>query len=125
MNIAAYMVAGISVLTVITSMVYSFPLAEVVGSSMKPTLLDVDVILCCRFYKPTLGNIYVYDSPSGLRVVKRLFAVNDKKECFFIGDNREYSTDSREYGYVSQKAIVAEVIFHKKRGKNNEGTKNT
>ena len=101
---------------------YMFPLAEVVGTSMVPTYNHGDIVLCQRFkifQRLELGKVYVFVSPcESLKLaVKRLNKISSKGNCYFLGDNSSNSYDSRNYGYVSQKSIIAKVLWKIKKAK--------
>lgn len=93
------------------------------GVSMYDTLIDGDIyatlpVLSVKQLVP--GDIYIYTPPQGGHkyVVKRLISleklVKDGKEsaeCYFIGDNREESFDSRDYGAVSNDKVRRKILF--------------
>ena len=105
---------------------YLFPLVQVVGNSMHPTYKDTEIIMGTRLYfKSRLkkGDVIVYHSPDGRIVIKRIFKVMKDKvvlnktlfnrvETYYycVGDNSEYSHDSRNYGYIDSKKLVCKVI---------------
>ena len=108
--------------------VYSFPLAVVDGDSMYPTLYHGDILLCRRVfikrrrsYSP--GEILVFEAPyedEKYFVIKRVsfFIEQDNtKYLYFLGDNPSKSYDSRMYGLVDCKEVVATVLFRIKRCK--------
>lgn len=103
-------VCGISVF-----LFYLFPILEVSGNSMHPTLKDGQFLLArrvSRTEKLHVGEIYVINSPSGKIAVKRLdHCLADKNLYFFTGDNAEASYDSRSYGYLDREDILAKVII--------------
>ena len=90
----------------------AFPLIEVVGDSMFPTYHDGQLLpsmRVARFVPLCDGRVYVFRSPDGKTVIKRL-AYHDKRKCYFLGDNATVSYDSRAYGYVDRRNIVAVVL---------------
>lgn len=108
--------------------VYSFPLAVVDGDSMYPTFYHGDILLCRRVfikrrrsYSP--GEILVFEAPyedEKYFVIKRVsfFIEQDNtKYLYFLGDNQSKSYDSRMYGLVDCKEVVATVLFRIKRCK--------
>lgn len=125
----------VSVITVILAVVcfvllivYSFPLAVVEGDSMYPTFHEGDILLCRRLfikrrrsYSP--GEILVFEAPyedEKYFVIKRVsFFVEqgNTKYLYFLGDNPKHSYDSRMYGLVDCKVVVATVLFRIKRCK--------
>ena len=112
-----------------------FPIVFIEGNSMHPTLLSGEVYLGVRvFRKKKIRPLQVYvfrppyDSDEQRYVVKRLFNIrrhpNGDVQYFFVGDNRPESYDSREYGFVSYKNVVARLtnirLMQVKRGETNE-----
>ena len=96
----------------LTALFYVFPFIRVVGDSMFPTYHDgqfLPSMRVTRFVPLHDGRVYVFRSPYGETVIKRL-AYHDKRKCYFLGDNAIVSHDSRAYGYVDRKNIVAVVL---------------
>ena len=94
-----------------------FPAFEVCGESMHPTLKEGDKIVTIRCFNKRnliLRNIYAFKAPNdkeGRIVVKRLIGRNKSGQCYFTGDNREKSYDSRYYGYVNSKQVISRFLF--------------
>ena len=89
-----------------------FPTINIIGDSMYPTYKDGEKVKAFRvaFFMPLeVGKVYVYHAPDGNIVVKRLIWVN-KESCYFMGDNRRVSYDSRQYGTVKRSQIIARVF---------------
>lgn len=105
---------------------YLFPLIQVCGDSMYPTYLDSETIVGTRVYRKSklkVGDVIVYESPmeKGRVVIKRIdHFMNDHGNLYIycLGDNADYSYDSRAYGYVSSKNIMCKVI-NQRRNLNN------
>ena len=111
------------IIIVVALLFYLFPLIEVCGNSMYPTFNDGEIVLGCRLIKHfKIGDVFIYRPPVGQKyVIKRLYAVSAVTgNLFFEGDNSEYSYDSRAYGYVMRKDVVARYVLtiHKKKGVN-------
>ncbi|WP_353292255.1 nickel-type superoxide dismutase maturation protease [Synechococcus sp. M16CYN] len=90
-------------------------LLKVQGVSMLPTLGPGDRIvvkpLAVDASLPSCGSIVVVWHPwkSNLRLIKRLHKV-DRNGMILLGDNLSASTDSRQLGAFSPKAVVGVVV---------------
>lgn len=104
-----------------TLLFYCFPYLSVVGDSMMPTYQDGDWGFGTRLFsrkKLTAGDVYVFLSPSSERpVVKRLAFIKDSS-LWFLGDNKDFSEDSRFYGWVEPKRVKVKVLFIVKGNRN-------
>lgn len=105
---------------------FLFPIVQICGYSMFPTMMDGEYHLGRRVFrkkKCKFGEIYVYKPPYEDReehyVIKRLAGIqyerNGEVKYYFLGDNSNDSYDSRYYGYVDSKNVVAHIVL-KKRG---------
>lgn len=77
---------------------------------MSPTLKEgQDVLSINWFVKPKIGDIVVIKQ-EGKKMVKR---VQKTHGCsiFVTGDNKDESTDSRDFGPVSMHQIIGKVIY--------------
>ena len=105
-----FVVVLILIILAIITKYYLFPNLDIVGNSMYPTLLDGEKKHSRRFFNtfdtPKIGRIYVYRDPTGKLVIKRLKMIKDDL-CYFVGDNPSMSYDSRYYGFINRKNIVA------------------
>ena len=92
-----------------------FPITYVRGASMYPAIQHGDILFSARVFnyekhKCKPGRIYVYRSPDERkRVISRLIGIAEG-EYFFEGDNKDDSYDSRHYGLVDPKSVIAEVV---------------
>lgn len=103
---------------------YFFPHCRVYGNSMLPSFHDHEELQARRIffknkfpYKKYLGRVFVYkvNDVDGFTklVIKRLIKVDvsDKGPIlWFEGDNKNESYDSRNYGYVGYRQVVAIVM---------------
>ena len=109
------------VIVVLSLLYYLFPFIEICGESMLPTYFDGEILIGRRITKNSkfqIGKAYVYTHSSPyseeekIVVIKRLTAISaDGKRLFFVGDNRDHSYDSRDYGFVSKDEVIAKVLF--------------
>ncbi|MEL7038299.1 MAG: nickel-type superoxide dismutase maturation protease [Cyanobacteria bacterium J06592_8] len=88
---------------------------QVVGVSMLPQLLPGDEVLVDeRAYQrvhPSSEDVVIVRSPQqpDLRLIKRVFAVDQDGACFVQGDNPSQSIDSRSFGWVERDLILGRV----------------
>ena len=93
-----------------------FMFLTVSGRSMFPTLTEGEKLTSVRSYlcKLQVGDIVVakpYPNDERL-VIKRIADI--KGYCYYLlGDNPDESYDSRNYGWVWKKQIVAKVVTRK------------
>ena len=112
----------IGVITVIIIILLAvFPKVNVIGDSMYPTYKNGESVRAIRiayFFPLVVGAVYVFRSPSGDIVIKRLDHLkwDDPTMCYFVGDNSSVSYDSRNYGYVYRYHIIGMVLFSRKKG---------
>lgn len=99
-----------------------FPLIhfKIEDSSMEPTLKSGDYIIANKlayiFKKPSKGDIIVFKHPKDKNkfLIKRISNGNGDK-YFVLGDNKNYSTDSRHFGAINKHLIVGKLFMHIKR----------
>lgn len=88
---------------------------------MAPTLAAGQLVLVARGLRPRAGDIAVVDGPNGVAMAKRVSAgpgdeampgwILGPDEWLVLGDNREASTDSREFGSLPTSAIRGKVVL--------------
>ncbi len=88
---------------------------------MAPTLRPGQLVLVARGLRPRAGDIVVVEGPNGVEMVKRVSAgpgdeampgwILGPDEWLVLGDNREASTDSREFGALPTEAIIGRVVM--------------
>ncbi len=78
---------------------------------MEPALRDGDLVFGLPYdevRKPVPGDVVLAHSPQvGLDIVKRVAVIDSDDRAWLLGDNPQFSTDSRSFGPVP----VAEVRY--------------
>ena len=81
---------------------------EVSGDSMSPQFESGDRVVVFCWVKIQPGNVIVF-AKNGLRMIKR--AIQKNAERWTVrGDNYSASTDSLDFGYVSEEEIIGRVV---------------
>ena len=89
--------------------------------SMEPTLKSGDYTLVNRlayiFKKPSKGDVIVLRHPmeKDRFLIKRITMITNSDEYYVIGDNRDYSQDSRHFGPIDKSLIVGKLLMRIKR----------
>ena len=83
------------------------------GNSMLPTLKHGQIVIALKAKKPKLSDVVIFDH-LGREKIKRLAGLS-AKGYYVVGDNLEYSEDSRSFGAVSPQHIKAVVFWPKAR----------
>ena len=87
---------------------------KVSGDSMLPTLKNGQQIIAekisCRFLNPKIGDIIILKNSSNINLVKRI-TKKDGGNYFIEGDNKEKSTDSKNFGPIQKNDILAKIIY--------------
>ena len=76
---------------------------------MEPTLTEGDRLLVLRLGKVKKGDVVVARI-SGKEIVKRVSRTNGES-YELLGDNPNYSTDSRSFGKLTKESILGKMIF--------------
>ena len=75
--------------------------------SMYPVLSPGEGVLFERYGEPAVGDIVLARDPrDGRYLIKRIAKTNAPDEYVLLGENPEFSTDSREFGAVSRAALI-------------------
>lgn len=81
------------------------------GRSMEPTLVEGEYLSCNTSRKArksiNVGDIIVFKK-NGYAVIKRVTKIF-RNAYFVVGDNKNHSTDSRQYGSISYKDVIGVV----------------
>ncbi len=87
----------------------------VTGNSMFPLLkAGEEVLVDTKAYHhsfPEIGDLVIAWHPNqpDLRIIKRVVKVDDKGNCFLIGEKSLESSDSRSFGLISSQQIIGKV----------------
>lgn len=84
-------------------------LRRIVGRSMLPALRPNRIVLARRSNNVSPGDVVLLHH-NGLEKIKRVKHIQDDK-IFVLGDNPTESTDSRTFGHIARKNILAKVIW--------------
>ena len=103
---------------------FAWRTVAIAGDSMSPTLLEGDwLVVSWAAELPKLKALKVYvieraDRP-GVFVIKRLMEIGSGENAGKVwveGDNKA-STDSRQWGWISESELRARVLFRYKKAK--------
>lgn len=83
---------------------------RVVGASMVPRLEPGRLIFAARWRRKVQPGDVVIARYKGREIIKRVERTEPNR-IFVIGDNLIQSTDSRHFGWLSRKDIVAKVVW--------------
>ena len=81
---------------------------------MTPTLMEGDIVFINRlaylWHNPRIHDIVaVRDPRDGKIIIKRITQI-EGKHYFVQGDNKQYSTDSREFGMIDRSDILGKML---------------
>ncbi|MDP3988249.1 MAG: S26 family signal peptidase, partial [Candidatus Levybacteria bacterium] len=86
---------------------------KISGHSMQPSFIEGDFVIATPipyfFYSPKAGDVVVFKVKDGKKFIKRIFKKKDES-YYLIGDNRNDSKDSKDFGWIKRKAIIGKVI---------------
>lgn len=81
---------------------------RVVGQSMQPAYRPGTIVLGLRWLRPRVGSVVVAQH-DGRELIKRVARVG-QQGVYVLGDNSQYSTDSRMYGWLALNDIKSVII---------------
>ncbi|MDR1637653.1 MAG: signal peptidase I [Treponema sp.] len=112
--------------TAVAMKLFLFDLVIADGSSMEPAIRPGNVLVVSRlaygfrlpwarsylwrWSAPGIGDVLVFYTPEGQRVVKRCAGFAGMGEFIALGDNSLQSYDSRSYGPVDTDNIIGKVL---------------
>ncbi len=83
---------------------------RVVGNSMHPTLREGQIVAAHMMRNFKVGQVVIAFIDTR-EVVKRIAKIENNGRIYLQGDNESESTDSREYGYISDSKIEGVVFW--------------
>jgi signal peptidase I len=96
---------------------FGFAFYHIPSESMNPTLQTGDVVLIDTWiYNKSLPKtndiLIIKRSPTGLVLAKRLKDIRKlvgQTELYIVGDNQNYSIDSRRFGWITDEYLIGKV----------------
>jgi len=85
-------------------------LRRVQGQSMFPTLRSGQLVVAIRYCPKNLANQVVIVNYGDREIIKRVKWFNNQK-MFLIGDNPQFSQDSRLFGALDRDLFLGHVIW--------------
>jgi nickel-type superoxide dismutase maturation protease len=83
---------------------------RVSGNSMEPTLKRGSLVWALKWFNTLkVGNVVIFEH-QGREKIKRLNKINENK-LYLLSDNKDGSTDSRDFGYIDIDKVKAKVIW--------------
>lgn len=81
------------------------------GRSMCPTFHHGDRVVAIKKWLTSIkkDDVVVIKNKREILLIKRVQHIQNKK-YFVVGDNEKESTDSRKFGWISNKDIIGRVI---------------
>jgi|SRR5579885_2755252 len=78
------------------------------GTSMWPTLVPGRLVVGRRWFSHVRPGDVIIFRHQGLEKIKRVQRV-EAGQVFVVGDNPDTSTDSRHFGWIPARAVVAKI----------------
>ncbi len=97
-------------LTVSLALRLTVGVGVVSGYSMWPALAPGDMVVYVRHLPPAEGSVVVAELPGHGLIIKRV-AGAAPGAVLLLGDNRDHSYDSRQFGPLRQEYIVGRVVL--------------
>lgn len=88
---------------------------QIVGTSMLPTFRPGQVVVAIGPVETLeVGDIVVLRH-GGKDKIKRVAQLKESQEVYLLGDNPSASEDSRNFGWLSSRAVKGKVVWPRKR----------
>ena len=87
-----------------------FMIRQIIGDSMLPSLPHGKLVLGMRLFKRLRPGKVIIIEHNGLEKIKRVDRIKNGK-IYVLGDNRQESTDSRDFGWLDRRAVRAVVVW--------------
>lgn len=100
-----------------------FPIArfKIEDRSMEPEFKSGDYVLVNKLAyllkKPSKGDVVVFKHPKEKDrfLIKRISLVTNSDKYYVIGDNKDYSQDSRHFGPIKKDLMFGKIWIHFKK----------
>lgn len=116
----------LAIALILVALYFLVPIVTICGDSMFPTLKDGDIYIGTKvFFKHRckVNEIYVFRAPyktdTEKYIVKRIAYASKSLGYYILGDNSNCSYDSRIYGWVPCKNVVAHLHLKQRRCSDN------
>jgi hypothetical protein len=86
-----------------------FVVRRVVGGSMLPSLWPGRVVFGWGPARLRVGDIVIL-SHEGMEKIKRIHQIKGE-QLYLTGDNAPASTDSRHFGWIHRKQVLARIVW--------------
>ena len=83
---------------------------RVKGKSMEPYAYDGQILVALRRKSFQRGQFVVFQH-EGRQKLKKVAKLRNNSDLYVVGLNDAYSTDSRDYGWISAGAVMGVVIW--------------
>ena len=83
---------------------------RVAGESMLPALRPGGIVLAHAFFRTLRAGDVVIARHDGLEKIKRIRRIEPPR-VFLVGDNPGRSTDSRQFGWLDERAVIGKVVW--------------
>lgn len=85
-------------------------LRHIIGRSMQPKLNDGQVVVASGWFSALQPHDVVIIQHEGIEKIKRIDRI-EGEHIFIVGDNKEMSTDSRQFGWVETAHVLGKVLW--------------